>query len=61
MKDTDRAHHLAELIAGREKFLADEKERRKYAKGILETFDKDIRRLVASINSGQAELFEESK
>lgn len=56
--DSDRAKHLAELITAREKFVADEKERRRDAKGVLETYDKDIRRLVAAINDGQGELFE---
>ena len=58
--DSDRAKHLAELITAREKFVADEKERRRDAKGVLETYDKDIKRLVIAINDGQGDLFEES-
>lgn len=50
--------HLAELIEARAKFVHEEKERRKDAKGVLETFDRDIAKLAENINAGQADLFD---
>jgi len=55
---TDSGKHLAELIEARAKFVADERERRKDAKGVIETFDRDIAKLAENINAGQADLFE---
>lgn len=59
MSSNDQADRLAELIIARAKFVHEEKERRKDAKGVLETYDRDIAKLAEDINVGQPELFEE--
>lgn len=60
MADDERAGRLADLILSRAKFVKEESERRKDAKGVLEAYERDIAQLAESINAGQAELFEEA-
>lgn len=57
MSSNDQADRLAELIIARAKFVADERDRRKDAKGVIETYDRDIAKLAENINAGQADLF----
>jgi len=52
-----REKRLAELILSRAQLVAEEKERRRQFADTIKTFDADIAKYAADIQSGQKDLF----